>query len=179
LNIGPQTTLRELAFLVCTALDRQGTVAVLSGGGAATVYAPDVNQSRDLDFILSYTALGVKAAVQPLLELGFEESGGMYRHPTSPFTVEFPPGPLGIGNEFITAWDTMEEGELVLHVLSPTDCVRDRLAWFLHYNDFSALEQALGVARKNPINLDRIQQWCIAEGKPEKFVVFRSRLDNS
>ncbi len=179
MNIGPLTTLRELAFIVCTALNAQGTTAVLSGGGAATVYAPDVNQSRDLDLILSYSALGAYAAVQPLLELGFEESGGMYRHALTPFTVEFPPGPLAIGDEVIKAWDTMREGEFVLHILSPTDCVRDRLAWFLHYNDFSALEQALGVARKNPINLDRIQEWCIAEGKPERFAVFRSRFDSS
>lgn len=34
--IGPTTTLRELAFMVCTALHDAGTTAILSGGGAAS-----------------------------------------------------------------------------------------------------------------------------------------------
>ena len=42
----------EVAFAVCTALARAGVTAVLSGGGAATFYAPEAIQSYDLDFIL-------------------------------------------------------------------------------------------------------------------------------
>ncbi|HZH99430.1 MAG TPA: hypothetical protein VEX38_10705 [Fimbriimonadaceae bacterium] len=175
MTIGPDTTLTELAFLVCTALDRAGTTAVLSGGGAATVYAPAAYQSRDLDFILELWSSTGAPAARPLIELGFEIQGQTYVHPETVFTVEFPTGPLAVGEEAITRWNTLKNGDLLLHILSPTDCVRDRLAWFLFSNDFSALEQALAVAALHPIDMPLIEQWCVAEGQPGKFQIFADR----
>jgi hypothetical protein len=40
MTIEASTTMRELAFIVCTALDYAGVKVVLTGGGAATVYVP-------------------------------------------------------------------------------------------------------------------------------------------
>lgn len=176
MTIGPQTTLRDLAFIVCTALESAGTTVVLSGGGAATIYAPEVYQSRDLDFILSYWSSFGRASAAPLLDLGFREQGGTYYHDLTPYTVEFPQGPLAVGNEVIVQWDTLREGDYLLHILSPTDCVRDRLAWFLFDNDYSALEQALGVAASHPIDIDKIRAWCDSERQPQKFEIFHHRL---
>jgi ribulose 1,5-bisphosphate carboxylase large subunit-like protein len=85
------TTLRELAFFVCSALDAAKSIAVLSGGGAASVYAPEAYQSRDLDFILQF---GGSVSAEPLEKLGFSARGGTYAHPDTEFTVEFPAGPL-------------------------------------------------------------------------------------
>lgn len=42
--IDRDSSLRDVAFEVCTALDRVGVTAVLSGGGAATLYAPHAIQ---------------------------------------------------------------------------------------------------------------------------------------
>lgn len=66
----------------------------------------------------------------------------------------------------------------MLHVLSPTDCCRDRLASLLFWNDFSGLEQAIAVqqARAAEVNLNLIEEWCRKEGYPEKFALFSSRL---
>jgi hypothetical protein len=52
-DLDPSATLTDVAFAVCSALDRIGERAVLCGGSAATYYAPDAYQSRDLDFVLS------------------------------------------------------------------------------------------------------------------------------
>lgn len=175
MKIETEPTFRELAFLVCTALDRHGVTAVLSGGGAATIYAPEAYQSRDLDFILGFWSNLGGASAKPLLELGFTEKRGSYHHPLTPFTVEFPPGPLAIGNEILRDWETLRERDLLLHILSPTDCVRDRLAWFLFGNDYSALEQALAVAFRHQIDMEKIEAWCLAEGEPRKFAIFQSR----
>ena len=54
MSIRSTTSLRELAFIVCTALDRKGATAVLTGGGAATIYSAEAYKSRDLDFVLSF-----------------------------------------------------------------------------------------------------------------------------
>lgn len=72
----------------------------------------------------------------------------------------------------------MREGEDLLHILEPTDCVRDRLAWFLFGNDYSALEQALAVAARHPIDFDLVERWCQVEGAGAKYEMFRRRAEN-
>src|SRR5690606_901155 len=67
------SSLTEVAFAVCTALDRAGTKAVLTGGSAATYYAPDAYQSGDLDFVIAFH--GADAAEPALLALGYRREG--------------------------------------------------------------------------------------------------------
>lgn len=174
------TSLRELAFLVGDALYGVGETAVLSGGGAAAIYSEGAYMSRDLDFVFAMHSVVGRVSSAPLVELGFVQRGGGYIHPDSDYTVEFPRGPLAIGEEIVTQWDTRtDDAGRILHILTPTDCVRDRLISFLHFNDYSALEQALAVARSQHVNLDGIQLWCAREGKPEKFDLFYHRLDSA
>lgn len=71
---------------------------MLSGGGEATVWAPEAYQSRDLDFILGFWS-SFGASKKPLLDLGFDEKGQVFRHPSTIFTVAFPKGPLAIGRD--------------------------------------------------------------------------------
>ena len=126
MTITCDTTLREIAFAVCTELDRVGLRVVLTGGSAATVYAAEDYLSRDLDFIIQY-GHGKSNPSRILSHLGYTPEGDVYTHQQSPFTLEFPPGPLSVGRDLIDSWDTIREGDQVLHILSPTDCCRDRL----------------------------------------------------
>jgi hypothetical protein len=178
--ITASSTLRQVAFIVGTALADHGITAVLSGGGAATIYAPDAVQSRDLDFILDYWgALGVTD--EPLTKLGFRREAGTYIHPETRFTLEFPKGPLAIGDELVTTWATLEDNGQVLNILSATDSARDRLAWFLFSRspDYSALAQAVAVAKNNLVNLDLIRDWCHREGCLDRYEIFLSRLGDA
>jgi len=52
----------------------------------------------------------------------------------------------------------------------------DRLAAFFHWDDPEGLDQALLVARRHEVDLDRIEAWSRAEGRHPKFVAFRDRL---
>jgi len=173
-NTDENATLRGIAFEVCTALFRAGTTAVLSGGGAAALYAPDAIQSYDLDFIITLSGEGM-APGEALGALGYRLAGQHYENPASKFLVEFPPGPLAIGDDLVSAWETLGEGEGVLHVISPTDSCRDRLAAFYHFQDRSALGQALAVFREQAgrIHLDRIRLWSEREGQARAFDEFR------
>lgn len=166
-------SLEDVAFKVCTAMHRQGSTIVLSGGGAATVYAPEAYQSRDLDFVLPFSVTDPRA--DGLFDLGFHPtaSSGVYAHPDSEFTVEFLEGPLAVGGDVITAWETKRRGDLLLHMISPTDCVRDRLAAAIHWNDVSSVEQAAEVAIRNPIDMKKIEEWCAREGGSRTFGLFR------
>jgi hypothetical protein len=62
-------------------------------------------------------------------------------------------------------------------MLSPTDCVKDRLAAFYHWGDNQALEQAILVSHDQEIDLDNIKQWSEREGAQERFEKFKKMLE--
>ncbi len=134
---------------------------MLTGGSAATYYAPNALQSRDCDFII--TLGGGEPSRRALADLGFIESGGIYSHPRSLFTLEFPPGPLSIGADRINTYETIKrEGER-LYIISRTDCVRDRLSGFYFWDDRSSLASAIAVATTGPVDWDAIDAWSARE----------------
>jgi hypothetical protein len=173
--ITARSSLVDVAYAVCTALDRAGYVAVMTGGSAATFHAPDAYQSKDLDFVITMRG---ERADDVLTALGYTLDGDYYVHRESTFPLEFLPGPLMVGDEQITEWATHRRRREVVYVLTPSDSCRDRLAAFLFWNDFSALEQALAVAnaKRDDIDLAAIKRWCAREGKNEKFALFATRL---
>jgi hypothetical protein len=69
---------------------------VLTGGSAATYYAPQQYQSRDADFILKVQAAGATEAIS---SLGFVRGGGIYRRPDTVYTLKFLAPPLAVGND--------------------------------------------------------------------------------
>ncbi len=163
MDITHGTTLRELAFIVCTELDRAGTKAVLTGGGAATIYSIEAYQSRDLDYVLSFDGSG---SAEALKNLGFVLKGQHYEHSQTPLTLDFPPGPLMIGGDYIAKWDMLHENDLLLHIIKPTDSVLDRFAAYVHWKDRGSLHSAALVANAIGALLDwlRIETWCGTEG---------------
>ncbi len=173
--IGPASTLADVAFAVCSALENAGYRVVLTGGSAATFYAPDAYQSDDLDFIITLRGTAGQTALQAL---GYRKKGDFYEHTTSRYPLEFPNGPLAVGEDIIRIWNTVHRGNRLLHVLTPTDCCRDRLASLLFWNDFRGLEQAVAVfeAQRAAVDLPLIKDWCRREGHADKFVLFAQRI---
>jgi hypothetical protein len=168
--------LRTVAFKICTGLHEIGLTVVCTGGSAATVYAPTAYQSRDIDFVLQFNRSSSPNGPQVLEKLGYFEREGVYVHEQNPLTVDFLSQPLSIGHEAITNWTTLEEDRMVLHILSPTDSCRDRLAHFLFWNDRPALSQAVAVARAREVDMKAIQTWCAREGKEAKFKEFERMI---
>jgi hypothetical protein len=173
--IDAHSSMREVAFAVCTTLHNAGIVAVLTGGSAATIWTSAAYQSRDCDFIIAFSPADA-AGTEALQAIGFNLSGNVYVHQSNPFTVDFPPGPLSIGQELITTWETLLEEDGILQILSPTDSCKDRLAAFYHWNDRSSLAVAKSIAELHPLDMDRIAQWSHNEGCQEKFRQFVREL---
>jgi hypothetical protein len=180
MKITESTSLRDVAFAVCTALHRAGVTAVLTGGSAATVYAPDAYQSRDLDFIVEFRSAGADAR-GALIALGYRLVGDHYEHNENSLDLEFPKGPLAVGGDLIREWETLQDGDLLLHIIKPTDCCRDRLAGFLFWNDRGSLDQAVAVARaqRDMMDVGAVESWCESEGHSGKFAEFERALDAS
>jgi hypothetical protein len=177
MTITASTSLRDVAFIVCTALERSGVTAVLTGGSAATVYAPDAYQSADLDFVVEFRAEDADP-VKALTGLGYHLKGDHYVHAENPLPLEFPKGPLAVGGDLIREWETFRDGDLLLHIIEPTDCCRDRLAGFLFWNDRGSLDQAVAVARaqEHSVEIETVRRWCESKGHVEKFAEFARAL---
>ena len=85
--------------------------------------------------------------------------------------VEFPPGPLSLGEDYrITPAEIEVEGQ-VLKLLSPTDCVKDRLASYIHWGVRDCFDQAVLVARRQAGQVDwkAVRAWCAHEGSAATF----------
>ena len=62
-------------------------------------------------------------------------------------------------------------------MFTPTDCVKDRLAAYYHWNDPQSLDQAISVARKQKINLSDIKNWSKKENSLNKYNKFTEQLN--
>lgn len=166
----------ELAAFVCQALADAGISVTLSGGACVAIWSGGAYESVDLDFI-EEGIVGRREIRRVLEKLGFEERQRFFAHPDTDLLIEFPSGPLAVGDEPVGEVVERRFPTGVLRLLSPTDCVKDRLSAWFHWNDRQALEQALLVARAQHIDAAEIRRWAKAEGRIEAFEVFRERVE--
>ena len=88
----------ELSAYIQSHLMRAGINVVLSGGSAVTIYSENKYVSKDLDLVNVY-ATNRKKIKEEMAELGFQEEARYYTHPETKLFIEFPAGPLAIGEE--------------------------------------------------------------------------------
>ncbi|MBS1958718.1 MAG: hypothetical protein JST80_04520 [Bdellovibrionales bacterium] len=176
-KITKKTSIEELGAIVCEKLKEHSIDIVLTGGAVVSIYSKNEYESYDLDFIVEGLGKKVDKAMN---ELGFtKEKGRPFSHSHTPYTVEFPAGPLMVGNVPVknVATRKTKNGSFVL--LPPTECVMDRLSAYFHFNDPQGLEQAVLVAKAQPIKLKRIKTWAKAEGAEDKLQNFIVRLKSN
>jgi len=175
-SIGKMTRL-ELAGLVSSEFQKNKINVVLSGGSCVSIYSQEKYVSMDLDFVNA--AFTKRERIREIMEsLGFHEENRYFRHPDADLLVEFPPGPLGVGEEPVKRIDEIQTGAGLLRIISPTDCVKDRLTWYYHDKDTECLRQAILVANCNAVDLEEIERWSKVEGKSREFNSIKDQLRN-
>jgi len=165
--------LKELACLIYETLKASGINAVLVGGACVSIYSENRYQSSDLDFA---TYEEMKPIEKALTKLGFKRVGRQFSRADCPYLIDFVNPPISVGHEAIHEFKTLKSSTGSLRLLSPTDCVKDRLASFFHWNDPQALEQALMVAENHPIDLKNLKRWAKTEGFESKFNEFLRKI---
>ncbi|OVE74800.1 hypothetical protein BVX97_06310 [bacterium E08(2017)] len=167
----------ELACYISTAFQKEDINVVLSGGSCVSIYSHNQYVSMDLDFVnAAFTKRDkIKSVMQ---SLGFQEKERYFQNDDTDFLVEFPPGPLGVGEEPVQQIDEIITETGALRIISPTDCVKDRLTWYYHDNDNECLRQAVLVARNNEIDIKEVKRWSKGEGKLDDFNKIRKQLEN-
>jgi hypothetical protein len=126
----------ELAAFIESHLLEKGIYVVLSGGACVSIYSSNKYVSMDLDLVNVRFAKrqDIRSAIQ---EIGFQEEGRHFKHPDTELLIEFPPGPLAVGEEPVKKVDEHKLPTGILRIISPTDCVKDRLAGYLSLERFT------------------------------------------
>jgi hypothetical protein len=167
----------ELAAYIQGAFRKKGVDIVLTGGAVVALYSKGKYVSLDLDFVERGFASSrqIKAAMQAL---GFKQKGHHFVHAGSKYFVEFVAPPLSIGNEPVEKLAAIRLTTGTLRTLTATDCVKDRLAAFYHWNDKQSLEQALLISRAQKIKMREVQRWSRAEKMLDKYREFEAAVKN-
>lgn len=165
----------ELAAYVNEHLRNSELYVVLSGGAAVGIYSDGEYVSGDIDFVNAGFA-NWKTIEKSMGNLGFFSKGRHFEHPKSDHIVEFPPGPLQFGDGSVKNISELVFDTGRLQIISPTDCIKDRLAHFYHWGDRQCLKQALLVASKHSVNLRELQEWSKSEGKLDEFEKIKNEL---
>ncbi|HEX6836255.1 MAG TPA: hypothetical protein VF334_06755 [Polyangia bacterium] len=162
-TIGSKTSRAELAALVCRALVAIDDEPVLVGGAVVSIYSDGRFVSDDLDFV----SWRDDRRRRPVMEaLGFHKRGSHWVHPRTELFVQFVNPPVMIGHKHVAHPARLRTRAGELRILSPLDCVLDRLAWHLDRGDAETLEQAIDVARAHAVALAEIEAWLAAESAP-------------
>lgn len=174
MQIDENTTIEEIGCLVCQKLKDKGIETFLSGGAVVTIYTHNQYESFDLDFVSYGDRKKIK---EIMISLGFtQNTSRLFIHPKSKYFVEFPGKSMEIGDEIIKEFSERTTNGNTLVLLTPTDCVKDRLAAYIHWNDQQGLVQAAMVAKAQLVSLEKIEKFCINEGSAEAYKKFLKKL---
>lgn len=169
MKFSKEMSIGEFAALVASKLEEKGISVVLSGGAVVSIYTENKYMSYDADFITEADNIKIN---EVMIGLGFKKLGKDFKHADTDFFVEFPTGPLAVGDQQIKATGQLEFKGHTLKLLSPTESVMDRLAGYFHWNDLQNLDQAIWISEKHPVNFAKVKNWAQKEGHSEKFNVF-------
>ena len=169
-------SMEELGAFICSALEKEGIETVLSGGCCVEIYSHGRYTSDDIDLIDRFNG-GHRKIKEVMEHLGFREyqMKRYFVHDDTKLFIEFPRGPLGVGDAPVKDIALRKNETGILKLLTPTDCIKDRLAGYYHWDDEQNLEQAIWVAQANEFDMLAIEKWSRGEGEIEKFETFKKK----
>ncbi len=170
-------SLKDLAIAISGYLIKNGIEVVLTGGACVVIYTNNKYMSYDLDFVL-ISSDKQKKVKQLFMNLDFYEEDRYFKHNDTEYFIDFVSPPLSVGEEPVNEISEIKKGGNILKLLSPTDCVKDRLIAFYHWDDRQSLEQAISVYRNNKVNLKEIERWSANEGMSAKYKIFLARVEH-
>ena len=166
--------IKKLAAIVSDHLRQNGIEVVLVGGACVSLYSKNKYISHDIDLI---THSSIKKIIPILEQLGFKNiASRLFENPQCKFLIDFVAPPVSIGYNPVTEYNYLNTRFGTICLLTPTDCVKDRLAAYFFWNDLQSLDQAVMVAKRNKIYLSEIKKWAVAELEQEKYKIFEKRF---
>ena len=172
MNDFSNTPITELTALIAEHLQSHGIEVVLVGGLAVEIYTDNLYLTKDIDMVnTNYSA--PKAIHRAMAELGFHKRGRVYENDTTDITVEFPPGPLSVGDQLIKETTQQTVANKSVPILTVRDVVKDRLAAYIHWQDRQSLIQAATILIKHQRDPVEFKAFCEHEGTSADYGLFQ------
>jgi len=169
-----KVSIKKLAAIITDHLKKNGIEVVLVGGACVSLYSKNKYISYDIDLI---TDSSIKTIIPVLKQLGFKNiQSRLFENHRCKFLIDFPAPPVSIGDNLVTEYNCLNTRFGTICLLTPTDCVKDRLAAYFFWNDQQSLDQAVMVAKRNKIHLSEIKKWAEEQGEQEKYKIFVKRF---
>jgi DNA polymerase III sliding clamp (beta) subunit (PCNA family) len=174
-------TEEQLWRYVAWHLENAGIGSVLVGGAAVTIHTEGHYRTTNLDMVPD--DLSRRKLPEMLRTLGFAAQRNRdFVHPGClHLSIRFPMAPVEIGGDLPGEPDEVEVHGRRLHVLSPSDCVKDRLADYVHRRSRTYFDQAVLVCQHQPgrVDLGQVERWCEAQGATAAFEELKRHLADS
>jgi hypothetical protein len=130
--------------------------------------------SVDLDYV-TYEELG--KVEKSLKKIGFVKNGKWFEHPECKLYIDSVTEPVAIGHEIIRNFEEMDTKFGIFKLLTASDCVKDRLSSFYHWEDRQSLDQAIDVCLDHRIDMKKVMDWSKKEGFEKQFALFKAELE--
>ena len=167
---------KELWQFVSVHLKKKGIDTILVGGAVVSIYTEGFYQSGDIDLVKS--SLFVENLDESMSEIGFKKVSRHFVHPDCKHIfVEFPGSFLQIGEDKNITPDEFEIEGVAIKILSPTDCVKDRLASYIYFAARECFDQAVMVASQHPVDWRKIKTWCDGENRLDVFDKLKEKVE--
>lgn len=157
-----KTSIIELAAIVAEHLHQHEIEVVLVGGLAVEIYSENLYLTKDIDMV-NTNYKKPQDVHQAMGELGFHKQGRVYVNETTDITIEFPPGPLSVGDEIIKRTSVVQVMNASIPILEVEDVIKDRLAAYFHWQDNQSLIQAMAMLIKHNIEPVTFKEFSVRE----------------
>lgn len=169
-------TLEDFWKHVASHLSAHGIETTLVGGGVATIYSHGKYMSGDLDFVFGWQN-NHKEIKKALAEIGFHTDARVFMRPGCPFTMDFSSPPVDIGNDNDPELkEDIFDGKTI-SILTPTECIKDRLHKAFYWKDELALQAAIEVAKTQPFSMTKVENFCQKNNILPKFEEFKEQYN--
>jgi len=165
----------QVAAIISGCMDEEGYDPVLTGRSCAAIYAGSSIHPKTLDFVArDFT---IEEVAKTMAGVGFLDSGHRtFSNKYCPYEVLLMPYPVRVGDDVVSDAKVMRTAKGSLKLLTPTDCVRQRLSMFYRWNDRDALDDALKVASKHEIDMELLRRWSDWEWANDHYEEFLELL---
>lgn len=170
-------SMRDVAVVVAAHLRANGHDAVLVGDACAGIYCGLISQVKTIEF--SIMRFEPESVYSLMAKLGFyPKDEHKFVNKQLAYAINLLPMPIAIGDDVVEHTSLVNANKGKLKTLTPTDCVRQQLSLFYRWNDKSALEKAVRIAKRHKIDLELVKRWSDWEWAIDKFQHFAEMLED-
>ena len=169
---------KDVAAIVQETLRKKGIDSTVVGGSCVEIYSNSKYTSGDIDIVSEYSLEEIENALTGL-NFKRKDKTRIFERKDCEYFLDFVQPPLAIGNAPVKQLSNIKTKNGIIKLLTPSDCVKDRLAAYFYWDDKQSMEQAILVAKTNTLDYKDIERWAKEELNLIKYKEFLKKIDEN